>query len=202
MAQTVKNRPAMQETGVQSPGRKDPLEKEMATSSSILAWRNPWTEEPGGLQSTGLQRAGHNWVTKHAHPQICSHLNSWILAICYLAQCTDTAAMINWKILRWKTIIWVSPMESQHLYKRAVEGLDSERGNMRMKAKVRDWSDALWRWRNSICTQEFLWPLEGRKGQETDSLLDPPRDIQACHHLDFSQVSPMHFGLWPPELQH
>jgi len=60
MAQTVKNRPAMQETGVQSLGRKDPLEKEMATSSSILAWRIPWTEEPGGLQSTGLQRAGHN----------------------------------------------------------------------------------------------------------------------------------------------
>ena len=53
MAQTVKNQPAMQETGVQSPGRKDPLEKEMATSSSILAWRNPWTEEPGGLQSMG-----------------------------------------------------------------------------------------------------------------------------------------------------
>ena len=51
----VKNLPAMQETWVQSPGREDPLEKEMATHSSILAWRIPWTEEPGGLQSMGSQ---------------------------------------------------------------------------------------------------------------------------------------------------
>ena len=50
----------MQETGVQSLGWEDPLEKEMATHSSILAWRIPWTEEPGGLQSTGLQRVGHD----------------------------------------------------------------------------------------------------------------------------------------------
>ena len=55
MAQTVKNPAAMQETGVQSLGREDPLEKGMATHSSILAWRIPWTEEPGGLQSMGLQ---------------------------------------------------------------------------------------------------------------------------------------------------
>ena len=53
MAQTVKNLPAMQETQVQSLGQEDPLEKEMATYSSILAWRIPWTEEPGGLQSMG-----------------------------------------------------------------------------------------------------------------------------------------------------
>ena len=56
----VKNLPAMQETGVQSLGWEDPLEKEMATLSSILARRIPWTEEPGGLQSMGLQRVGHN----------------------------------------------------------------------------------------------------------------------------------------------
>ena len=49
MAQTEKNLPAMQETQVQSLGRKDPLEKEMATHSSVLVWRIPWTEEPGGL---------------------------------------------------------------------------------------------------------------------------------------------------------
>ena len=53
----------MQETRVPSLGRENPLEKEMATHSSILAWRIPWTEEPGGLQSTGLQRVGHNWAT-------------------------------------------------------------------------------------------------------------------------------------------
>ena len=50
----------MQETQVQSLGGKDPLEESMATHSSILAWEVPWTEEPGGLQSTGLQRGGHD----------------------------------------------------------------------------------------------------------------------------------------------
>jgi len=50
----------MWETWVQSLGWEDPLEKEMATHSSILAWRIPWTEEPGGLQSTGSQRVGHD----------------------------------------------------------------------------------------------------------------------------------------------
>ena len=60
MAEMVKNLPAMQETQVQSLGWEDPLEKGMATHSSILAWRTPWTEEPGGLQSTGLQRVGHD----------------------------------------------------------------------------------------------------------------------------------------------
>ena len=55
VAQTVKNPPAMQETQIQSLGWEDPLEKGMATHSSILAWRTPWTEEPGELQSTGSQ---------------------------------------------------------------------------------------------------------------------------------------------------
>ena len=58
MAQTVKNLPAMQETQFQSLGQEDPLEKEMATHSSILAWGVPWTEEPGGLLSVGC-RVGH-----------------------------------------------------------------------------------------------------------------------------------------------
>ena len=60
VAQMVKNRTAMQETWVQSLGWKDPLEKGMATHSSILAWRIPWTEEPGALQSVGSQRVGHD----------------------------------------------------------------------------------------------------------------------------------------------
>ena len=60
MVQLVKNLPAMQETQVQSLGWEDPLEKGMATHSSILAWRIPWTEEPGGLQSMGSQRVGHD----------------------------------------------------------------------------------------------------------------------------------------------
>ena len=60
MAQKFKRLPAMRETWVQSLGQEDPLEKEMPTHSSILAWKIPWTEEPGGLQSTGLQRVGHD----------------------------------------------------------------------------------------------------------------------------------------------
>ena len=59
VAQKIKHLPAMQETRVRSLGWEDPLEKEMAIHSSILAWRIPWTEEPGGLQSTGWQRVGH-----------------------------------------------------------------------------------------------------------------------------------------------
>ena len=54
----------MQETWVQVLSQEDPLEKGMATHSSILAWEIPWTEKPGGLQSIGLQRVGHNLVTK------------------------------------------------------------------------------------------------------------------------------------------
>ena len=56
----VKNLPAVQETWVRPLGWEDPLEKEMVTHSSILAWRIPWTEEPGGLQSIGSQGFGHN----------------------------------------------------------------------------------------------------------------------------------------------
>ena len=56
----IKNLPAIQETPVQSLGQEDPVEKGTPTHSSILAWIIPWTEEPGGLQSMGLQRVGHN----------------------------------------------------------------------------------------------------------------------------------------------
>ena len=63
VAQRLKHLPAMQETWVRSLGWEDPLEKGMATYSSILAWRIPWMEEPGGLPSTGSQRVGHDWAT-------------------------------------------------------------------------------------------------------------------------------------------
>ena len=72
MAQLVKNLPAMQETHetqVHFLGWEDPLEEGMATYSSILAWRIPWTEETGGLQSMGLQRVGHDRATKHTTVQ-------------------------------------------------------------------------------------------------------------------------------------
>ena len=63
VAQRLKHLPPMWETRVWSLGREDPLKKEKATHSSILAWGIPWTEESGGLQSMGSQRVGHDWVT-------------------------------------------------------------------------------------------------------------------------------------------
>ena len=68
MAQTVKNLPVIheiQEAQLQSLGQVDPLEREMATRSSILAWEILWTEELGGLQSMGLQRVGYDYATEH-----------------------------------------------------------------------------------------------------------------------------------------
>ena len=66
VVQMVKNLPAMQETWVQSLGQEDPLEKGMATHSSVLVWRIPWTKEPGGLVSMRSQRVGHDHTTKHS----------------------------------------------------------------------------------------------------------------------------------------
>ena len=63
VAQLVKNPPAMQKIQVQFLGQEDPLEKEMATHSSMLTWEIPWTEEPGGLQFVGLQRVRYDCVT-------------------------------------------------------------------------------------------------------------------------------------------
>ena len=70
VAQRLKHLPAMWETRVRSLGREDPLEKEMATHSSSLAWRIPWMEEPGGLQSVGSQRVRHDLATKQQWTQL------------------------------------------------------------------------------------------------------------------------------------
>ena len=67
VAQMVKNLPAVQETCVQSLGQEDPLEKKMAIHSSILAWRIPWTEEPGRLRSKVWQRVRHELATEHIY---------------------------------------------------------------------------------------------------------------------------------------
>ena len=76
--QMVKNLPAMQEAGVQSLGWEDPLEEGMATHSSILAWRIPWTEEPCGLQTKESQRVRYDWVTDihmcHQNPNLCVYV--------------------------------------------------------------------------------------------------------------------------------
>ena len=71
VAQRLKRLPARWETWVQSLGQEDALEREMATHSSIPARRIPWREEPGGLQSTGSQRVGHDWSTSLTHSLVC-----------------------------------------------------------------------------------------------------------------------------------
>ena len=97
MAQRLKPLPARRETWVQSLGREDPLEKEMATHSSILAWKIPWKEEPGRFQSTGSQRVGNDWATslysyaEEEPPFMChfksqnSSLQFWLWSIVSLA---------------------------------------------------------------------------------------------------------------------
>ena len=76
---SVKNSPAMWETWVWSLGWEDPLQEGMATHSSILAWRIPWTEEPGELQSMGSQRIRHNWATKQSIAQLTQGKeNTWL----------------------------------------------------------------------------------------------------------------------------
>ena len=80
VAQWLKNLPETQETWVQSLGWKDPLEKEMATHSSILAWRISWAEEPGRLQFMGSQRVRHDWVSIYFTPVIPSpQVKSWVM---------------------------------------------------------------------------------------------------------------------------
>ena len=80
VAQLVKNPPAMQLTWAWSLGWEDSLEEGMATSSGIFAWRIPWTEEPGRLQSMGSQRVGHDWATKHSTAQHS--------IVCYVIECS------------------------------------------------------------------------------------------------------------------
>ena len=79
VAQRLKHPPAMQETCIWSLGQEDPLEKEMATHSSLLAWRIPWTEEPGGLQSTGFQRVGHHWATNTLSIMCRNFISIWCI---------------------------------------------------------------------------------------------------------------------------
>ena len=80
VAQRLKHLPPMRETWVWSLGQEDPLEKGMATHCSILAWRNPWTEEPGWLESMVLQRVGPNWATNSftPHPSAFLVWNAWL----------------------------------------------------------------------------------------------------------------------------
>ena len=91
LAQRLKRLPAMQETRVWSLGWEDPLEKEMATDSSILAWRNPWREEPGRLPSMGSQRVGHDWATSLHRLAGASPLPLYLRDLLSAAGCSSAA---------------------------------------------------------------------------------------------------------------
>ena len=120
----VKNPPAMWDIWVRSLGWEDPLEKGMATLSSILAWRILWTEEPGELQSMGLQRVWHDWTTKHSKTftysrdedvDISMGVEGWFICILEwgrspLAQYTFCHLSLNlcspfWALRRWRTMV-------------------------------------------------------------------------------------------------
>ena len=111
----------MQETYVRSLGQEDPLEKEMATYSNILAWKIPWTEEPGRLQSTRLQRVRHDWVAEHGVKKglsyilflfsffwicvenICSQKKLWMLGIERVLT-TSQRSLNSWTVMLQKTL--------------------------------------------------------------------------------------------------
>ena len=82
VAQMVKHLSTMWETWVRSLGQEDPLEKEMATHSSTIAWKIPWMEEPARLQSMGSQRVGHDWVTSLSVYSYIMHID-WTLTMCW-----------------------------------------------------------------------------------------------------------------------
>ena len=116
VAQLVRNLPAVQETQVWSLGREDPLEKGVATHSDTLAWRIPWTEEPGGLQSMGSQRVGHNCATNFCFQFSSVHLLShvWLFATPWIAACQASLSITNSRSLVILMFI-ESVMPSNHL---------------------------------------------------------------------------------------
>ena len=121
----VKNPPAAQEMWVQFLGQEDPLEKEMATHSSILAWKIPRTGEPGRLQSMGLQRVKHDWARMHATQKLRGSQDEqgW------LAPASFSITALAWKLaFTWGRWTW----EEEEPLLRAQPGL---RGHMKMQAE-------------------------------------------------------------------
>ena len=109
VAQMVKHLPAMRETQVQSLGQENLLEKETATHSSTLAWKIPWTEEPGRLQSMGSQRVRHDWaasfhftcLTPGDHDSISSFLYTWPQMKRWLSNRMMLSCVLSIKLNKW-----------------------------------------------------------------------------------------------------
>ena len=112
VAQRVKCLPAIQETWVQSLGWEDTLEKEIATHTSILAWRIPWIEEPGGLQSMGSQRVRHNWATNtHTHTHTHIITSGELMLTNHRIQTTHLDGLASWwaRNHSWFSLLHQSP---------------------------------------------------------------------------------------------
>ena len=105
VAQWLKRLLAMPETQVRSLGWEDPLEKEVATHSSTLAWRIPWTEEPGGLQSTVSQRVGHDWATSLS-VSVCAHI--YTVVFIYLIDISPPSFLLHFPFFLKKVFIYLS----------------------------------------------------------------------------------------------
>ena len=101
----VKSLPAMQETRVWSLGQEDPLEKGLAIHSGILAWRIPWTEETGRLQSVGSQRVGHDWAT-NTNTKVMEQYY-WSVQFSSVQSLNQLACMLA---LNWNVVSWISDM--------------------------------------------------------------------------------------------
>ena len=150
-AQTVKNPPAMRETWVRSLGREDPLEEGMATHSSILTWRIPWTEEPGGLQSMGSQRVGHDWVT---------HFLSLFPLRIFGNYCGRTDSRKWWKRLRkWQS--------SARLSWQSLDQTVGPEGETRRWGWVPEWTGSLAR--RHLPTPKWLAVLSRPPGGSSES---------------------------------
>ena len=126
----------MRETRVRSLDRDDPLEKEMVTHSSILAWRIPWTEEPGGLQSAGSQRVGHNWATSLSlsltrELDICPAFLiqvTWLVGLWLVASTTVSSSWSHFSSLLYKLLNW----SSQDLLPSAPQALKGKSSTWKM----------------------------------------------------------------------
>ena len=120
----------MREMQVRPLGREDPLEEGMATHSSILAWKIPWTEETGRLQSMGLQRVRHNWVTEHAHTCLGASLvaqtvknlpawrtgfNPWVRKIPWRRKWQSTLVFLTGEFHGQKSLVGYSPWGHKEL---------------------------------------------------------------------------------------
>ena len=178
MAQTVKRLPARQKTWVQSLGQEDPLEKEMATHFSTLAWKIPWTEEPGRLQSMGSQRVGHDWVTSLSlsvkamiFPVVMYGCESWTIK---KAECwrMDAFELYCWR--RLLRVPWTARRSNQSILKEISPEYSLE--GLMLKLKFQYFGDLMWR------TDSFEDPDAGKDWRREEKEMTED-EMVGCHHL-------------------